>query len=202
MDKYLYYVDDKPYLNITNKCSNHCDFCIRNDRKTMDGQNLWLKNQTPTAEEIIEQVKTEKNLSQEFVFCGFGEPTENLSALLSVARFIKANGGTIRLNTNGQSDLINRRSTAKEISEVCDVISISLNDCTPADYQKLCHCEFGEDAFPALLRFAKECDENGAKVILSVVNVIGEEKVEKCREICNRLGLTLRVRTYIPVTQH
>lgn len=202
MNKYLYYVDGKPYLNITNKCSNSCDFCIRNDRKTMDGQDLWLDKETPTADEIIAQLKTENNFEQEFVFCGFGEPTENLPALLSVARFIKEHGGSVRLNTNGHSDLINGRPTAKEISAVCDVVSVSLNDCTAKDYQKLCHCKFGEKAFSALLDFAKACDDCGAKVILSVVDVIGEKKVNECRRICDDLGLTLRVRTYIPVTDY
>lgn len=202
MDKFLYYVDGKPYLNITNKCSNACDFCIRCGRKTMDGQDLWLNNQTPSAEEIITQLKEEKNLHQEFVFCGFGEPTENLDAYLKVAEFIKLNGGKVRLNTNGQSDLINGFDTTENISAVTDSLSISLNEDNAKDYQTLCHSRFGEEAYSAILKFAKNCTDKGVNVVMSVVDVIGEEKISKCKQICKEIGVTLKIRKYIPLSQY
>lgn len=202
MDTYLYFVDNKPYLNITNKCSNDCDFCIRHDRQSMDGQRLWLTDQMPSAQKIIDSFPADLDYKQEFTFCGFGEPTENLPAFLDVGKFIKSKGGKVRLNTNGQSDLINGRSTAKEICEVADSISISLNDCTAEEYDRLCHCKFGLKGFDALLKFAEECGKCGCSVAMSVVDVIGEEKIQKCREICEKLGVKLRVRTYIPLSQY
>ena len=202
MDKYLYYVDGKPYLNITNRCSNDCDFCIRHDRKSMDGQDLWLKNQLPSADQVLQQLSKEKNLQQEFVFCGFGEPTENLDTFLTVARFIKQQGGKVRLNTNGHSDLINGKSTAKLICETTDAVSISLNDDNAQDYQKLCHSRFGEDSFRALVDFAKQCVQCGTSVTMSVVDVIGAEKIANCQKICNDVGATLKVRKYIPLSQY
>ena len=202
MDKFLYYVDGKPYLNITNKCSNACDFCIRCGRKTMDGQDLWLNNQTPSAQEIIKQLKAEKNLQQEFVFCGFGEPTENLDAYIKVAEFIKLNGGKVRLNTNGQSDLINGFDTTETISAVTDSVSISLNEDNAEDYHALCHSRFGAEAYSAMLKFAKNCADKGVNVIMSVVDVIGEEKIAKCKQICKQIGVTLKVRKYIPLSQY
>lgn len=202
MDKYLYYVNDKPYLNITNKCSNACDFCIRNGRQTMDGQELWLKNPDPTTQQVLQSFPADLNYQQEFVFCGFGEPTENFETFLGVARAIKQKGGKVRLNTNGQSDLINGKPTAKKICEVTDVVSISLNDCNAQDYQKLCHSRYGEQAFDALIDFATQCAKLGREVIMSVVDVIGKEKIEKCQEICAKAGVKLKVRTYITIEQY
>ena len=202
MDKYLYFVDNKPYLNITNKCSNDCEFCIRNGRQTMDGQELWLQSGDPTPEQVLEQIPSDFDYNQEFVFCGFGEPTENYSTLIELARILKDRGAKTRLNTNGQSDLINGKPTAKEICQVFDSISISLNDSNATDYQKLCKSRFGEQAFDAMLKFAKECGENGAKVFMSVVDVIGKAKVEKCQQICDEIGVVLKVRRYITLDQH
>lgn len=168
----------------------------------MDGQDLWLNNQTPSAQEIIKQLKAEKNLQQEFVFCGFGEPTENLDAYIKVAEFIKLNGGKVRLNTNGQSDLINGFDTTETISAVTDSVSISLNEDNAEDYQALCHSRFGTEAYSAILKFAKNCADKGVNVIMSVVDVIGEEKIAKCKQICKQIGVTLKVRKYIPLSQY
>jgi len=202
MDKYLYFVDGKPYLNITNKCSNDCEFCIRNGRQTMDGQELWLQNGDPTPQQVLEQIPSDFDYNQEFVFCGFGEPTENYSTLIELAKELKRRGAKIRLNTNGQSDLINGKPTAKELCQVCDAISISLNDSNATDYQKLCKSRFGKQAFDAMLKFAKECGEKGTSVFMSVVDVIGETKVAQCQQICDDIGVVLKVRKYITLDQH
>ena len=202
MDKYFYFVDNKPYLNITNKCSNDCEFCIRNGRQTMDGQELWIKGNDPTPNDVLAQIPDGFDYRQEFVFCGFGEPTENYSTLIELAKELKNRGAKVRLNTNGQSDLINGKPTAKEICQVCDAISISLNDSNATDYQKLCQSRYGTKAFDAMLNFAKECGEYGAQVFMSVVDVIGETKVAQCQQICNDIGVTLKVRKYIPLDQY
>ncbi len=203
MDTYFYFVDKKPYFNITNKCSNDCDFCIRHDRATMDGQRLWLTDdQTPSADKVIAQIPADINFNQEFTFCGFGEPTENLPTYLAVAKYVKDKGGKVRLNTNGQSDLINGKPTAKEICAVTDTVSISLNDSTAKAYDDLCHCQFGQKGFDALVNFAADCKKQGAKVIMSVVDVIGKQKIAECQKICDDIGVTLRVRTYIPISKY
>ena len=52
---YVYTLGNKIYINLTNRCSNSCDFCIRRDHKDMDGQVLWI-NDEPTVEDVIEQL--------------------------------------------------------------------------------------------------------------------------------------------------
>ena len=76
-------------------------------------------------------------------------------------------------------------------------MSISLNATDARSYQEICHSEYGEKAFYALLDFARRCKENVSRVILSVVDVIGETEIAKAREIAESLGVELRVRAYI-----
>ena len=45
--------------------------------------------------------------------------------------------------------------------------------------------------------FAKKCAARGIDTWFSVVDIIGEEKINACREIAARAGVTLRVRAYI-----
>ncbi len=49
-----------------------------------------------------------------------------------------------------------------------------------------------------MLSFAKSCLSHGIDTVMSVVDIIGEEEVEKCRRIAEQTGARLRVRHYIP----
>ena len=56
--------------------------------------------------------------------------------------------------------------------------------------------QFGEEAFYSMLDFAKKAKEIFPEVILTVVDVISEEEIEKCRKLCEKIGIPLRVREY------
>ena len=89
-----YEVDGALYVNITNRCSNRCDFCIRNNGDGAYGSNsLWLSRE-PTCDEIFESIvaSNPENYS-ELVFCGYGEPTERLDDLICVAKKVKERHG-------------------------------------------------------------------------------------------------------------
>lgn len=194
-----YVLDNKLYLNITNKCPCSCIFCIRkNGDGAYGSDSLWLEHQ-PSEKEIIESLSKE-NLDKydEIIFCGFGEPTAELEILKSAARFIREHTKTkIRINTNGLGDLINgRENTIEEMAGLFDVVSISLNGSTPEEYCRVTRPSFGEKAFDCMLNFAKRAKEIFPKVILSVVDVIDQAEVEKCRNLCDSLGIKLRVREY------
>jgi len=83
----VYWLDDKLYLNITNKCSNKCIFCFRNFKRGIDDFNLKLDAE-PSFEQIAKEVEAamRRKVWKEVVFCGFGEPTERLDLLLILAR--------------------------------------------------------------------------------------------------------------------
>ena len=136
-----YEVGNSLYLNITNRCSNRCDFCIRQNGDGAYGSNsLWLERE-PTEEEILAAVDArDVKKYDEVIFCGYGEPTERLDTLVHVAKALKAKYGCkIRVNTNGQSDLIHGRDTSSLFAGAVDTLSISLNAPNAAEYQRVCH---------------------------------------------------------------
>lgn len=53
----VYLLGGKIYINLTNKCTNECVFCIRTLKDDVCGANLWLKNDSVTAEEVIKQLQ-------------------------------------------------------------------------------------------------------------------------------------------------
>ena len=135
------------------------------------------------------------NLYDELVFCGYGEPTERLDDLLTIARKVKATTHLkIRINTNGLSDLINGKPTAPLLKGVIDSVSVSLNECSAEEYNALCHPKFGPDAYDAMLQFTKDVKNYVPHVAMSVVGVIPRDHIEKCRDIAAELKVPFRVR--------
>ena len=194
MNNYVYIIGKKIYINLTNRCSNNCDFCIRQGRQGMADTTLWI-DEEPCAEDVIEQLPA--NLDEyddEVVFCGFGEPTYNLETLDEVASYLHCVDKTTRINTNGQANLINNEDVTELIVTSCDVINVSLNECNAEKYQAHCKSVYGAKAFDALLEFAKLCKQRGGNVIFSVVDSIGQKDVAECQKLADKLGIPLRVR--------
>ena len=195
-----YKVDSGLYVNVTNKCSNNCTFCIRNNGDGAYGSDsLWLTRE-PTVDEICESIF--ENYSEdtvELVFCGYGEPSYRLDDIVEVVKRVRERYPhlPVRINTNGQSDLINGRSTA-ECFSVFDTVSISLNTPDADKYETLCIPRFGKEAFFAMLSFAKEVKKYSPNVLLSVVReTLTEDELCHCKRIADECGVTLKVRTYI-----
>ena len=196
-----YMVEGGLYINVTNRCTNRCDFCIRNNGDGAYGSDsLWLVRE-PSEEEILESVFSHEVESiPEIVFCGYGEPSVRLETVRSVALKIKEKYPNIkiRINTNGQSDLIYKCDTAPMYKDAFDVVSISLNAPTAARYQEICHSVFGEEVLGKILEFAKNVNKYVQNVAFSVVKEsLSEEEIEKCYEIANECGVRLRVRDLI-----
>ncbi len=195
----LYKVHNNLYINLTNRCSSACTFCLRQTRDHMeDSDSLWLEHE-PSVEEVKEAFKqVDVSSFDEIVFCGFGEPTERFDTLIEVARFIKENyNKPIRINTNGQGDLINNRRIAPDMKGLIDTISISLNTPTADKYHAIVRSQFGDKAFDAMLAFAKDAKDYVPSVILSTVDTtLTKEEEAECQAICDRLGVTYRIRPW------
>lgn len=194
----LYRYKDSVYLNITNRCPCRCEFCIRTTSDTVgDARDLWLHGD-PSLEQIIAAVDAyDFENTRNVVFCGYGEPTCALDNLIATAKYIREKYGFhIRVNTNGLSDLINGRPTAKALCKAVDAVSISLNTCTKEKYNAVVHPKFGEKSFDALLAFAKACKQNLDDVTLTVVDVIPAADIDACKRLAEQVGVPLRVRTY------
>jgi TatD family-associated radical SAM protein len=196
----VYWLEDNLYLNITNRCSNNCYFCLRNFRDGVEGFNLKLEKE-PTTSEIIselEKVLNRKNW-REIVFCGFGEPLERLDCILEVSKWIKRHYGkivTLRVDTNGQAFLLNKgRNVIEELKKAgVDKVSVSLNAHDKETYNQVCRPAF-ENAFKSVLDFIRKAREL-LEVEVTAVR-IPEVDISKVGEIAKELGVKFRVREYI-----
>lgn len=187
------------YVNVTNRCTNRCGFCIRNTKTGVgEGIDLWLERE-PTVEEIKSALSAAKpNKYGEVVFCGYGEPLIRFYEVMEVCSWLKEKYSTIkiRINTNGHANEILKTDVTPLLKDRVDIISISLNAPDAKSYQQSCMSDYGEQGFYILLDFAKKAKEYVGRVILSVVDVMDKEEIEKCRKIAKDLGVEFRVRVY------
>jgi len=197
----VYWLGSSLYLNITNKCSNRCWFCLRNFKQGVGGFNLKLKTE-PTIAEVeaeLEQVLSMRRW-HEVVFTGFGEPTERLDVLLDIARWIKRRSGSslvIRLDTNGHGYVLNKgRDVALELcAGGISKVSVSLNGHDSETYNENCRPTF-EDAFGTVLDFIGKAKAAGLEVEISAVR-LPEVNTEKIKAIAKALDVSFRLRDYI-----
>lgn len=196
---FTYESGENLYINLTNRCPNSCDFCVRTECEKHYG-DLWLERE-PTAEEVIAEIKArDMDKYENLVFCGFGEPTERLDTLLEIAEAVKAYRPEtiIRLNTNGQANLIAGRDVTPLFAGKVDVISVSLNAPTAKSYDAICHSRFGQAAFDGLLDFAVKAKAYCKQVIFSVVDEsLTPNEIDACRSLADERGIFLRVREMI-----
>ncbi len=134
---YVYSYGDpgRLYLNPTNRCTNHCSFCIRQRGPGLGDAVLW-GGPEPSLPQLLEAIDAIGGVPafDEFIWCGFGEPTFRLDLICEAAASLRAGGATIRLNTNGHACLIHGRDVLPELSASVDAVSVSLNAPDPARY--------------------------------------------------------------------
>lgn len=185
-----YKIRDILYLNITNRCTNVCKFCIRFHTDYVKGHNLRLERE-PTAEELIEAIGDPKNY-KEVVFCGYGEPFLRLDVIKIVAKWIKEKGGKVRINTNGHGNLIHGRKVLEELGGLIDSISISMNAQDEETYNKICNPVY-QDAYNNVIEFIKDAKKYVPKVQVTLVN-FEDVDIRRCEEIAKSLGVKLKIR--------
>lgn len=196
MDNQLFYeLGNSLYVNVTNRCTNCCTFCIR-DHRGVGGYDLWLA-QEPTLEEMLRELGT-VNLKQyrEIVFCGYGEPLMRLDEVVALAAEMKKRVDIpIRVNTNGHANLIFGRDVTPQLKGI-DTLSISLNARDAAQYDEICQPSV-EGAYEAVKEFARLSKKHVKHVVLSVVDtIISDADIAECRQIAAEIGVPLRVRHY------
>lgn len=201
-DNLVYLLDGKIYINLTNKCTNECIFCIRTLKDDVCGKNLWLKSEDITSKDVIDQLKSLLNGHKEIIFCGYGEPTLKLEILKAVAKFVKDNyqGVKVRLNTNGHANFVYKRDVTKELAGLVDEISVSLNAPTEEQYKELTQPNLTcEKPLAEVEDFIKKSVESGIKTVASVVNGYRAYRIDlkACEEIAKDLGAEFRVREWL-----
>lgn len=190
--KIAYRIRDSLYLNITDRCTNRCGFCVKGHTSYIKGHNLKLVRE-PTDAELITAIGDPRQY-KEIVFCGLGEPFLRLDLIKTVAQWVKERGGKVRVNTNGHGNAIHGRNILPELRGIVDIISVSLDAEKEETYQKICRPVI-KDAFLNVISFIKESKIHIPKVNVTIVNVPGVN-ITKCREIARDLGVDFRVRDY------
>lgn len=195
----VYSLEGKTYINLTNRCTNSCIFCLRQDKNDVCGQDMWLDNEDFSAQDVIEQLKNFE-ITSEIVFCGYGEPLLKLEILKEVAKYVKQNypETKIRINTNGHANYVYKRNIVLELKGLVDKISVSLNASSAEEYNELSKPKF-DNAYDEVKKFIKCCSEEGIQTDASIVDGYKGRRldVEKCRQIAQELGANLRVREWI-----
>jgi len=199
--KVVYWLENKLYLNITNRCSNCCFFCLKNFKRGVGGFNLKFAEE-PSISQIIIELEGVLGMRNwvEVVFCGFGEPTERLDILLALTQWIKQHYGRpikVRVNTNGHGYLLNpcRNVVVELLAAGVDKVSVSLNAGDKETYNQICKPTF-DGAYEAVIEFIRN-----AKPVLQVEATairMPEVDVSDAKALADGLGVEFRVREYIP----
>ena len=186
------------YVNLTNNCPCSCIFCLRNTKEMAKSNSLWLETD-PTTKEVIEEFeKYDLTQFNEIIFCGFGEPLTRLDDVLEVAKYLKNRRSniSIRIDTNGLADLVNKKETAALLKDSINTVSISLNASNAKEYLRLTCSKFGIESYDAMLKFAVNCKKYVPNVVMTVVDCIGQEEIDACKAVCDTIGVPLRVRPF------
>lgn len=193
----LYTYKNSVYANITNKCNCSCTFCIRSQKDGIGSADTLWHEKNPSKDVVLDAIRNYDFTGfDELVFCGYGEPTCALDTLLAAAKIAKEEKGLrTRLNTNGLGNEENGRNIVSELAEVIDSVSISLNAPDSARYQEVSRPKY-ENGFDKMVDFAKKCKEKIKDVKWSIVDVLSNEDIERCRQLSENTGIELRIRHF------
>lgn len=200
-NNYVYLLDGKIYINLTNLCTNDCVFCIRDIKNDVVGADLRLDGEICDVAQVKSQLEEFKPENYaEIVFCGYGEPILKLDELKEIAAYIKEKYPRIktRINTNGQGNLIHKRNIVPELVGLIDKISISFNAETESLYEEISQPHL-RNAYQEMQDFIVDCVENGLETTATVVSGYKNYKidVEKCKNMIETLGAKFRERPWI-----
>lgn len=200
-NNYVYLLDGKIYINLTNLCTNNCVFCIRAIKDDVVGANLFLDSEKLDVEEVKKQLDSfEPDKFKEIVFCGYGEPILKLEELKEVAKYIKQKYTHIktRINTNGQGNLIYKRNIVPELKGIIDSVSISFNGENKEVYDKISLPKI-ENAYEGMKDFIKECVKNDIETTATIVTGYKNYKVDlnSCKKQIEELGANFRERPWL-----
>jgi cyclic pyranopterin phosphate synthase len=185
------------YLNITNRCTCNCIFCIKNYADGVYGYNLILSSE-PELKEIIAELNVH-DLSKynEVVFTGLGEPLSRLDDVLDITRWLKARGIRVRIDTIGHAKLqYPNREVAHELKKAgVDEISISLNTHNEKTYNELVRPRLYKNTYQSVQDFARDVVKAEIKLRFTVLDLPPVD-IEKCHEIADEIGAEFKIRRY------
>lgn len=74
-----------------------------------------------------------------------------------------------------------------------NTISISLNESNAEKYLEVTRSRFGIKSYKAMLDFAVDCKNYIPNVVVTIVDIIGEDEINACKKVCEEYNLNLRI---------
>jgi cyclic pyranopterin phosphate synthase len=186
------------YLNITDRCSCSCEFCLAEFTHEVFGYDLTLRAE-PDVDDIERAIELAflDGPADEVVFCGLGEPTMRLDDVLAVTEWLRLRRIPSRLVTNGHGALLNPdRDVAAELAAAgLAAATVSLVAADPATYDELCRPMFSK-AHRAVIKFAQRCVEEGVATTLTAVEQPGVDLAD-CEALARAIGAEFRARQLV-----
>ncbi|MBU4076381.1 MAG: TatD family nuclease-associated radical SAM protein [Euryarchaeota archaeon] len=195
-DTILYEAHGNLYLNITNRCTAECVFCIKRYSDGVYGYNLRLTAEPVLSDIIKELSEVDLQKYSEVVFTGLGEPLVRLDEVLEITGWLAARGMPVRLDTIGHARLLYpERKVAQELADAgMKIVSVSLNAHDEETYNRLCAPK-SRNAYSRMLEFARDVSKTGMELRFTVVNLPAVD-IDRCREIAKEYSAGFKVRGY------
>jgi TatD family-associated radical SAM protein len=187
-----YALNDRLYLNITDRCTLRCAFCPKQQGiHEVRGYDLTLRHR-PSFQEVMAAIDAAGDFP-EVVFCGFGEPTLRLKLLLQVAEQVKARGVRVRVNTDGLANRVYRRNVLPEMEGRVDALSVSMNAQSREVYARHCRPAL-PGSYEAMLDFLRRAPEYVPQVTATAIDGLPGVDIGACRKLAAELGVAFRRR--------
>ncbi len=192
MNQISYQIEDRLYLNITDRCTLGCSFCPKNNGTMQLHEYDLSLDHRPSAQEVIDSIG-DVSAYTEFVFCGYGEPTLRLDVLLEIAKYIKGHGGRVRINTDGLANLVHKRNVLPELGQYVDALSISLNAQSKEVYDRHCLPSM-PGSYQAMLDFMQQAPQYIGDVTATALEGLEGVDIAACEQIAAECGVRFRKR--------
>lgn len=191
-DILVYDIEDRRYINLSSSCTLKCQFCPKTQgHPTVHQYDLSL-HEKQDVEHYIEAIGDPSRFT-EVVFCGFGEPTLRLQELIEISKYIKANGGMVRLNTDGLANLVYKRNVLPELGDCVDALSISMNAQNEEVYNY--HCQPAMiGSFQAMLDFVELAPKYIDDVTATAIEGLKDVDIEACEKLALERHVKFRKR--------
>ncbi|WP_372872008.1 TatD family nuclease-associated radical SAM protein [Shewanella sp.] len=188
----VYDIRQNRYLNITGRCTLRCNFCPKQQGSRQIHQYQLALSCQPVTDDFLALLGDAKDFD-EYVFCGYGEPTLNLTTLLGVAREIKSRGGKVRVNTDGLGNLFHRRNILPELATCVDALSVSLNAHNEIVYNRHCQPKL-KGSWQAVNEFIAAAPHYIPRVEVSAIEGLEGVDIDACRVLVEAAGCQFKHR--------
>lgn len=188
----VYTIADKLYINLTDRCTLACEFCpkIQGSMDVHEYDLLLLKRHS--VEDYLAKLSDISHY-KEIVFCGFGEPTLRLKALLEIATYCKKSAVRVRINTDGLGNLVNKKNILPELASCVDALSVSMNAQNEEIYNQHCLPAL-KGSYHNMLDFLRLAPQYIKDTTATAIEGLEGVDIEACEQQAKQLGVKFRKR--------